>query len=90
MILYMFNTQVSEQTRCASVTYVLNSYEWPSGSTSDRQVPGKYYMLLLGIMIILYLFLPEFIARFLAVGSQNIYCAVSKEEGYRRACIYVL
>ena len=38
-------------------------------------------------MIILYLFLPEFFVRFLAVGSQYIYCAVSKEEDYRRAYI---
>ena len=63
--------------------YVLSGYEWQSGCTSDRQVLGKYYMLYLVIMIILYLFLPEFFVRFLAVGSQYIYCAVSKKGDYR-------
>ena len=38
MILYMFNTQMSEQTGCTSVMYVLSGYEWTSGCTSDRQV----------------------------------------------------
>ena len=67
------------------VMYVLSGYEWPSRCTSDRQVLGKYFMLLLVIMIILNLFLPEYFVRFLAVGSQYIYCAVSKEQDYRRA-----
>ena len=68
-----------------SVMYVLSGYEWPSGCTSDRKVLRKYYMLLLFVMIILYLFLPEFFVRFLAVGSQHVYCAVSKKENYNRA-----
>ena len=63
--------------------YVLSGYELPSGCTSDGQVLGKYYMLFLVIMIILYLFLPELFVRFLAVGSQCIYCAVSKKGDYR-------
>ena len=66
MILYVFNTQMSEKT---VFTSVMSGYEWPSGCTSDRKVLGKYYMLLLVIMIILHLFLPEFFVRFLAVDN---------------------
>ena len=73
----------SALTGCTSVMYVLSGYEWPSGCTSDWQVLGKYYMLLLVIMIILYLFLPDSFVRFLAVGSQYVYCALSKKGDYR-------
>ena len=45
-------------------------------------------MLYLVIMIIFYLFLPEFFVRFLTVGSQYIYCAVRKKGNYR--AVYLL
>ena len=43
------------------------------------KVLGKYYMLLLGIMIILYLFLPEFFVKLLPVGSQYIHILCRKQ-----------
>ena len=51
-----------------------------TGCTSDMYVSSKYYMLLLGIMIILFLFLSEYFVRFLAVDSQYIYCAKKTVE----------
>ena len=52
--------------------------EWPC--TSDRQVLGKYYMLFLVIMIILYLFLPDFFCEIPCCGFSIYVVPYARKE----------